>query len=163
MGGRAVVVVSDDRPVHRPTPELTENDIVEAVCRYLCESGWVIERRADTTVRGVDIVARGPDESLLRVEAKGATSASPKSARYGQPFELRQIKTHVARAFFTAAASPRSRDVSSRGERSAIALPATEHHRVVLDSIKDALDQLGTGVFWVHAPDLVRLDAPWSL
>ena len=80
----------------------------------------------------------------------------------GNRSELRQIKTHVARAFFTAAASPRSTDVS-RCERSAIALPATEQHRVLIDSISDAVDELGIGVLWVHAPDRVRLDAPWSL
>ena len=66
--------------------ELTENDVVDAVCSELRARGWTIESRASTTERGVDVVARGPKRAVLRVEAKGATSSKASTARHGHPF-----------------------------------------------------------------------------
>jgi hypothetical protein len=43
-----------------------------------------------------------------------------------------------------------------------MALPETEHHRMLLDRISDAVGELGIGVFWVTS-EAVRLDAPWVL
>lgn len=150
------------RGVDRRATHLTENDIVEAVCSYLQRHGWTIESRATTVERGVDIVARGPGGRSLRVEAKGGTSSKSGTARHGQPFSPAQVKTHVARAFFTAAASLDSA-TASEGDRAAIALPSTDQHRLLIDRIHDALEELGIGVFWVEAPDAVRLDGPWQL
>ena len=71
-----------------------------------------------------------------------------------------QVKTHVARAFFTAAAA---RGSGSERDFSAIALPATRDHCLLVERIRVALDDLGIGVIWVEATGIVRLDAPWSL
>ena len=146
----------------RRTAHLTENDVVDAVCSYLERHGWTIQSRASTSGRGVDVVARRPEGTLLRVEAKGGTSSKAGTARHGQPFSPPQVKTHIARAFFTAAASLDA-TVASKGDRAAMALPETQQHRVLIDQIQDALTELKIGVFWVDAPDAVRLDGPWQL
>lgn len=145
---------------YEPT-DLSENDVVEAVAAYSRTRGWAIEVQATTVDRGFDLVARGPDRTVLRVEAKGATSSKPTSARHGRPFSAAQIHSHVARAFYTAAAS---RAVSGSPERilSALALPTTAKHEHEVRRIQAALHDLGIGVFWVCAGG-VRLEAPWDL
>jgi hypothetical protein len=148
--------------VDRRATELTENDVVGAVCCFVQHHGWRIESRASTTERGVDVVARSPNGALLRVEAKGATSSKAGTARRGKSFTPAQIKTHVSRAFFTAAASV-GPATARRPTRSAMALPETQHHRLLIDQIHAALAELEIGVFWVQSLDAVRLDAPWQL
>ena len=158
VGDTDVAGVAGDK---RGVP-LTENDVVDAVCRHLDEAGWTIEQSLRTTEHGADIVARRSDETVLRVEAKGATSSKTDSARYGRPFSRAQIASHIARAFYTAAATLES-GTGSGDVRSAIALPATPQHREFVDRISGALEKLGIGVFWVDAPDRVRLEAAWRL
>lgn len=141
---------------------LTENDVVDAVCDHLGRSGWAVEQKLRTTERGADIVARGSNQTLLRVEAKGATSSKPETARHGRPFSRAQVASHVARAFFTAAAALENA-YASRTVLSAMALPATTQHREYVERISGPLEQLGIGVFWVDRPRHVRLEASWSL
>jgi len=138
--------------------ELTENDVLRALTAHLRDGGWVVERSATTAERGLDLVARGPAGWVLRVEAKGATSSKTHSARHGKPFNSAQVRNHVARAFFTAAASRQGNCV-----RSAMALPATPRHQALVEHVKVALGELDIGVFWVGGDDLVRLDATWEL
>lgn len=136
---------------------LTENDVVEAVCRHLQANSWQIRSRASTMQQGVDVVAtRGPNE--LRVEAKGGTSSKPGTARYGKGFTLSQVKSHVARAFYTAARSSLDANV-----RSAMAFPTTDRHLRVVDAIRPAADELGIWTFWVDVGGSVSLEAPWDL
>ncbi len=146
----------------RMATELTENDVIEATCLYLENRGWTVEQRATTMDRGFDVVARGPGDSLLRVEAKGATSSKPGSARHGRPFSRAQINAHVARALYTAVASLGSAPAST-SDRSAIALPGTQQQRHFVDRIKAGLHELGIGVLWVDGPDAVSLEARWEL
>ena len=121
---------------------LTEDDVVDAVCIYLEFNGWTIIRRAATTERGDDIVARrGTDPDLL-VEAKGETSNRAGSVRNGKAFDSSQCRDHVANAFYSAAA------LISRGQP-AIALPDTTRHRKYVDKLGRALEVLGIWVFWV--------------
>ena len=144
------------------TSTLTEDDVVDAVGGYLEHAGWAVEQALRTTEQGTDIVARRADQIVLRVEAKGATSSKSGSARHGRPFSRTQIRSHVGRAFYTAAAALEQGDVAGT-VLSAVALPETHHHRHLIERISGALEQLGIGVFWVSAPDRVRLTSPWGL
>jgi len=55
---------------------LTENGVVDAVCRHLQQNGWHVNHRCTTNDRGVDVIATHPASgAVLRVEAKGQTSA----------------------------------------------------------------------------------------
>jgi hypothetical protein len=143
------------------SPGLTENDIVEAVCRRLVADGWQINTRASTRERGPDIVAEGPGGGRLVVEAKGATSARQGSARFGKPFDGSQARVHVAEAFFTAAVASVA---GARGnQRGALALPDDQLHRRLFGPARLACERLNLGVFWVASDSEVRLDAPWTL
>lgn len=145
----------------RAAEELTEEDVIAAVCDLLVAAGWTIEQRLTTTQQGIDIVARCPDHTTtLMVEAKGATSSKPGSHRHGCPFSRAQISSHVARAFYAAASSSNAHGASSL---SAMALPRTGPHVEFTRRIESSLRLLCIGVFWVDAGGAARLEATWSL
>jgi hypothetical protein len=100
--------------------------------------------------RGVDIVACRSDHGVLRVEAKGATSSKAGTVRYGQPFTRAQINTHVARAFYTAAAQLESTGFQ-KADLSAMAFPTTPDHRWFVDRIRGPISRLGIGIIWLLA------------
>jgi len=71
--------------VPRKAEELTESEVLEAVCTLLERTGWRIDQRLSTPERGVDVIAILGD-TTPHVEAKGATSSKPATARHGRPF-----------------------------------------------------------------------------
>lgn len=80
---------------------LTENDVIDAVCRTLLERGWETTSTATTRQRGDDVVAKKGRVTML-VEAKGATSSKSNTARFGVEFSPGQVRTHVAVAVLRA-------------------------------------------------------------
>lgn len=135
-----------------------KDDVVSAVCDYLEERRWAIVNRALATQHGDDIVAKRPGRSL-RVEAKGEGSSKAGTARYGKAFSSGQVHDHVAKAVFRAlswSSSPNTDELAS------VAFPDNRHHRERVESVAEALSQLGIGVFWVKADRSVTLQAPWS-
>ena len=109
--------------------------MVDAVSDYLERAGWTLEQRRPTAERGVDIVACRSDQGVLRIEAKGATSSKAGTVQYGEPFTRAQVKTHVAHAFYTAAAQLESSDLQ-KADLSATAFPTTPDHRWFVDRIR---------------------------
>jgi hypothetical protein len=143
---------------------LTENDVVESVCRLVKAHGYEVHRQLTTKERGFDIVARkqGAHVVELRVEAKGETSSKETTKRYGRPFDTAQIRDHVANALYSAAAM-----LGVAGDagsvRVAIALPSTVGHRKQVQAVHLAMQLLTIGVFWVGPDGAVELSAPWQL
>lgn len=137
---------------------LNENQVIEAVRKYLECEGLRIERTCLTKQQGYDIVAIYPDSGRrLIVEAKGATSACETSARYGKPFDRKQVLSHVARAFYAAAAA---RQLKGATADVAIALPDQDVHNKFIKQIRHALDTLGITVYRVAADLTVHVDSP---
>lgn len=144
-----------------PVKVLTENEVVEAVHKYLLTTQRFKDIKSyKTTEKGYDIVAyyRDSDRRLI-IEAKGATSACETSARYGKPFDRKQVQSHIARAFYTAAATLQKKggnvDVG-------IALPQTDVHRKFVEEIDQTLHTLGILVYWVSNDGTVRCEPPYS-
>lgn len=136
---------------------LTENDVIDAVCAELSRHGWIIKSTATTRQRGDDIVAQKDGRTLI-VEAKGATSSKPGSARHGVEFNGGQVHSHVAVAVL------RALRVASIGvARAGLAFPDNLHHRRELESVKPALDQLGITVFWVGSVHSVKVQTAVAL
>lgn len=136
---------------------LTEDDVVEAVCRQLVRDGWGIESRALAVQHGDDIVAVKAGCRLI-VEAKGEGSSKPGTRRFGQMFTRNQVKSHVAVAVLRALV------VLSRGDaRAAVAFPDNEHHRELAGAAAPALAAAGMGVFWVADDGSVSADVPWPM
>ena len=126
---------------------ITENDVCDAVARWLTTRGLELEeppRRTDQ--RGVDIVAKGFGERWF-IEAKGETSSKPSSAKYEKGFTNGQLQIHVARAFYTAAKLRCGRP--DEYTRVLMALPATDASKSAVSHIKDALLKLRIDVLWV--------------
>lgn len=74
---------------------LRENDIVEKLAEFLQNNGYEIEQKLTTNQTGIDIIAEN-DFGKIYIEAKGETSASKTSKRYGLPFNRNQVKSHIS-------------------------------------------------------------------
>lgn len=105
---------------------LYEDDVVEAVCRYLERNDYVIRQSLTPVQRGHDIIAdkQGDPTWTLYVEAKGEGSSKLTTARYGSSFNSRQVFDHVAKAVLKALRVA-SWDTTSPPSRAGIALPET--------------------------------------
>ena len=135
---------------------LTENDVIDAVCDYLEAAGYEILQRSHTKQMGTDIIAKCPECSgRLLIEAKGETSADPRTKRYGTPFDSAQVQVHVAEAFRTAV---RLHDEHHKsGDFVGVALPDTRLHRKYLSQVKSTIDSLGITVYFVQGDRSVKL------
>lgn len=137
---------------------LNENQVIEAICKHLKSEGLQIKEQRSTKEQGYDIVAIHPDSGRrLIIEAKGATSACETSARYGKPFDRKQVLSHVARAFYTAAAALQDKDGPADA---AVALPDQDPHNEFIKQIRHALATLDITVYRVAADLTVRVDSP---
>jgi hypothetical protein len=132
---------------------LTENDIVLAVERHFTARGYTIHQVKQTTEQGTDVVAENAAEAWY-VEAKGATSSKHYTRRFGKPFTLNQINSHVSRAVFTAMTVL---DDSPAGERTraALALPDDHGHRAMVGRIAHSLERIGVRILWVRSDGTV--------
>lgn len=136
---------------------LTEERVIQAVCRVLETHSYKIVGTSSASQHGDDIVAQRAGERLV-IEAKGAGSSKPATARYGQEFTGAQVFDHVAKAVLKAL-----REVAKGTARPGVALPDNKHHRNEIRQVQAALEQAGIGVFWVDDDESVILDSPWTL
>lgn len=79
----------------------------------------------------------------LVVEAKGETSSSETTSRYGAPFSGKQVFSHVSKAVLKAVRA------YSQGAEPGMAFPETRLHHKEVALIEPALAALGVTVFWV--------------
>lgn len=131
---------------------LTEDDVIDGVRDELTSRGWELIRRATANQRGDDLVMR-LDGARLIIEAKGAGSSKPGTARFGKEFNKGQVFDHVAKAILKAL-----RVASAADARAGIALPDNEDHRREIDQVRTALTSAGIIVFWVSADRSVSTD-----
>jgi hypothetical protein len=128
---------------------LTESQVINSVCRLLETKGFHVIRQLSESEQGIDIEAVAPDgKTKVSIEAKGETSSKPTTARFGKPFDSKQVFDHVAKAFYCAA-----RD-GSLGMMAGIALPKNVAHVKCVQKILPALRRLSIEVFWVSAESI---------
>jgi hypothetical protein len=132
---------------HNYKKMLTENDIVKMVVDFLKTNGYQISQCLTTTQQGIDIIAENESENLY-IEAKGETSASNTSKRYGLPFNRNQIKSHISVALL-ATMKVISNLPSGNRTKVGIALPDTDEQRLVINEIIPALKKLDIRIYWV--------------
>ena len=138
---------------------LTENEVIDAVCKFLTAKGFQIVQRRSTQEVGDDLVAERtrPEQLRISIEAKGETSARDTSPRFGSGFNTAQISVHVAEAVYRALAVLSWNE----SEHAGIALPVTAHHKRRIDSIRPLLKKLDVAIFWVNREGEVTCDSPW--
>jgi hypothetical protein len=117
-----------------------------------CPKGYSIVRQASSTQHGFDIVARRNGADLI-IEAKGAGSSKPDTARYGKEFNANQVHDHVAKAVLKAL-----RVVSAGNAQAGIALPDNSRHRREIEQVARALRHVDITVFWIDEQGAVRID-----
>lgn len=139
---------------------ITENEVVEAVAKYLIFTGFKVKQKLLSSEKGDDIVAFCPKRKVyVHIEAKGETSAVKSSKRYGKPFNVSQVKDHVANAFYRAA--------KMLGNKThmeiliGIALPDNTLHRETVNHIMPSLKILSIEVFWVNSDLSVTVNKNW--
>ena len=122
---------------------LTGNDVVEAVAEHLKEQDWKITDKSHSDQREHSILARR-NGIVLAVKARGGTSSDPGSHRHGSPFTPSQKRSHVSALLYKASC------IFSAGQyRPAIALPADDGHRQLIEDILPALVALKVAVFLI--------------
>ena len=129
------------------TKMLTENDIVEKLAEFLQKNGYEIEQKLTTNQTGIDIIAENDFEKIY-IEAKGETSASKTSKRFGLPFNRNQVKSHISVALLATMIVISSKP-SGIKTKVGIALPDNEEHRRVINKIIPALKKLDIKLYWV--------------
>lgn len=125
---------------------LTENDVVNAVCKKIKNEGYTIKKKCNTNQKGIDIVGE-KDGSTIYIEAKGGTSSKPKTKRYGKPFNSNQVKDHVAKALLTTCETISNK--SGENIDIAMAFPDNEDHRNRIAKIQPVIEKLEIILFWV--------------
>jgi hypothetical protein len=137
---------------------LTESEVIAATCRFLKSQRFRITQALSELEQGVDIEGLAPDgETKFSIEAKGETSSKSTTARFGKPFDSKQVFDHVSKAFYCAA-----RD-SSNGYMSGIALPRNEAHVKCVEKILPALRKLRIEVFWALPDGRVEIEKVWQV
>lgn len=132
---------------------LTEDEVIDAVSKYLVSQRWHILSRATAIQRGDDLVAKREDVQLI-IEAKGGGSSKAGTARYGMAFNSGQVFDHVAKAVLKAL-----RVVSAGSAQAGIALPDDPFHRKEVALVEEALQRLGILVFWVDDSRVARVES----
>lgn len=142
---------------------LFESDVIDVVCANLINRGYVIQQRLSVREHGVDVIAvkEGSIRTIF-IEAKGETSSSVRSKRYGRLFNRSQALDHIAIAVY------QSMVVLDKGDEDpnqlvAIALPDNSLHRECVGKIRHTLDRLKIGLFWVASSKSVTTELPWEL
>jgi hypothetical protein len=136
---------------------LTESKVIAATSRFLISNGFRVTQTLSELEHGVDIEAIAPDgRTKVSIEAKGETSSKSTTARFGKPFDARQVFDVVSKAFYCAA-----RDGSS-GLMSGIALPKSEAYVKCVQKILPALKKLGIEVFWALRDGSVESERIWG-
>jgi hypothetical protein len=143
---------------------LYEDDVVDAVCRYLEYHDYAIRQSLTSVQRGHDIVAekRGDPTWTLYVEAKGEGSSKAGTARYGRSFDSGQVFDHVAKAVLKALIVA-SWDNTGPQSRAGVALPENAAHVNQVRMVGRALRTAGIAVFWVDQDRRVHVDSPWPI
>jgi hypothetical protein len=133
---------------------LTEDAVIRTLRDHLMVDGWQIMSWAAPNQQGTDLVAVR-DGTRMEVEAKGAGSSKPHTARYGQPFTRAQVRVHVGEAVLKAL-----RVVAAGTALAAIAFPDTPLHRSEAGSVESVLHQLGITVYWIAENGTVTASSP---
>lgn len=143
---------------------LLEGDVIESVCSLLTNKGYTIKQRLTVADHGDDIIAEKKRNKTRRIliEAKGETSSSKTSNRYGKSFSSSQVSVHVSKAFYKAA-EVISKSYIGFEVKAGIALPDNKQHRDCVEKIQTALTLLNIAVFWVKGNGDVEVMSPWEL
>ena len=125
---------------------INQNQIIEAVCKYLKSQDYPETIPKYTHQSGIDIEATSSNGSKFYIEAEGETSSKSTSNRYGKPFDSRQALAHVSRVVYKALKIKECKEATAKV---GIALPLETKHQELINGIKQILKDLGIVVFWV--------------
>lgn len=101
----------------------------------------------NTNQHGIDIIAETEFEKLY-IEAKGETSASKTSNRFGLAFNRNQVKSHISVALLATMKVLSSLPAGIK-TKVGIALPDIKSQRQVINQIIPTLKKLDIRIYWV--------------
>lgn len=126
--------------------QLTEDEVVLILIKYLESLGWQIDDYCLGHSRGYDIVA-SKDEKRLYVEAKGAKANNDSPIKKRPYFNSGQIKDHLGKAIV------KSIETKIKFPESivAIAQPDNEYLKSVCRETAEYLSRIEIYCFWVNS------------
>ena len=127
---------------------ITENQVVDALCKHLETEGWEIIQSLDTNTKGFDIVAKKLNQKLY-IEAKGGTT-SKDTNRKGLPFDRKQAKSHIGQSLWKSGEAMTLHPEAMFG----VAFPKEKNHKELVSKITNIFINSKIEIFWVDK-DLV--------
>ena len=125
---------------------INENDVVQAVHKYLEEQGFAVES-ANTKETGIDIFAKKNDECWI-IEAKGETSSEKSSKRYGKLMTKNQHYSQVSTCLYKLI-QEKNKKISKKGFNYGMAFPKNTIFKDLIKSIYPTVSKLEICIFWV--------------
>ena len=109
----------------------------------------MILQRLSTIEKGVDIIAKDSSSGCkLFVEAKGGTSSSEGSARFGKPYDQAQVFNRVAKGVFTCL-QLRAKHLDHKLFRVMLAVPDSKRFRSFLEPVLRELKTVGIEIMFI--------------
>ena len=131
---------------------MNENDIVQAVSKYLNQQGFKV-KYATTKQTGIDIYAIKSNEEWI-IEAKGETSSDKSSKRYGKIMTKSQHYSQISTCIFKIMQESK-KNSSNKKTKLGIAFPKNKIFVELINSIYPSLKKLKIEVFWVNKDSTV--------
>jgi hypothetical protein len=125
--------------------QLTEDDTIKILMKYLVSENWKIESHCLGQQRGYDIVANKGIEKLI-IEVKGAKANDKSPTKRRHHFDSGQIKSHFGKAIIK---SFETQNVFPNAQV-AIAHPDNEYLRKVIGTLITNINNAGITHFWVN-------------
>ncbi|GAA4456894.1 hypothetical protein [Rurimicrobium arvi] len=124
---------------------LTETDVIEKLSEYFIQLDYQIIQKLTLRQKGIDIIAKDVEGTFIYIEAKGETSGTKNTKRFGRPFNGNQIWSHVSVALLKSLTT--INEQYGKEIRAGMAFP--ENHRHLLERIKPSLEKLELTVYLV--------------
>jgi len=132
---------------------MDENEVIQNLLAHLNKRGWEIISYVLAGERGIDVVVKDQETQLWYIEAKGGTSSSPSSSRYGKPYTKSQVFDVTSKGLMQC-----FHHMAKHEEKIKIGFvyPDGKYFREYMNPIKPMLSSIGLNLFCVLEDGTVK-------
>lgn len=125
---------------------MDENEVINILCEYLREQGWEILQAITAGARGIDVIAIRNDGLRFLIEAKGGTSSTIGSSRYGKAYTKSQVFDVTSKGLMQCFQNSVRR---KENDLIGFACPSGKYFDDYILPIKELIGSLGITIFMV--------------
>ena len=133
--------------------QLTEDETIQILMKYLQSENWTIESYCLGQQRGYDIVANRNNEKLI-IEVKGAKANDKSPTKKRESFDSGQLKTHLGKAVIKSFETQNNYP----NAKVAIAHPDNSYIRKTIGNIIKNINKAGIIHFWVNSDGKIEIE-----